>query len=218
MPGLSQKTEPVKSPVTEGFSGHGCGHNMFGAGSLGAAIAIKEMIEQGKISGTVKFFGTPAEEKFFGKIWMVEAGLWNDVDVNISWHPSASTEADVQTSLALIDFKVEFFGQAAHASMDPWNGRSAADALELYTTGINYYREHVKPTVRMHYHIQDGGQVVNVVPDYSKIWVRVRDTKRSGMTPVYERVVKMAEGAAVLANVDYKVSLISGIYDVLVNR
>ena len=218
LPGLSQKTEPVKSPVTEGFSGHGCGHNMFGAGSLGAAIAIKEMIEQGKISGTVKFFGTPAEEKFFGKIWMVEAGLWNDVDVNISWHPSASTEADVQTSLALIDFKVEFFGQAAHASMDPWNGRSAADALELYTTGINYYREHVKPTVRMHYHIQDGGQVVNVVPDYSKIWVRVRDTKRSGMTPVYERVVKMAEGAAVLANVDYKVSLISGIYEVLVNR
>ena len=100
LPGLSQKTEPVKSPVTEGFSGHGCGHNMFGAGSLGAAIAIKEMIEQGKISGTVKFFGTPAEEKFFGKIWMVEAGLWNDVDVNISWHPSASTEADVQTSLA----------------------------------------------------------------------------------------------------------------------
>lgn len=218
LPGLSQQTEPVKSPLVEGGSGHGCGHNMFGAGSLGAAIAIKEMIEQGKITGTVKFFGTPSEEKFFGKIWMVEAGLWDDVDVNISWHPSASTEADVQTSLALIDFKVEFFGQAAHASMDPWNGRSAADALELYTTGINYYREHVQPTVRMHYHIQDGGQVVNVVPDYSKIWVRVRDTKRSGMTPVYERVVKMAEGAAILANVDYKVSLISGIYEVLVNR
>ena len=207
-----------KYKKTGKIAGHGCGHNLFGTASLGAAIAIKEMIEQGKIGGTVKFFGTPAEEKFFGKIWMVEAGLWNDVDVNISWHPSASTEADVQTSLALIDFKVEFFGQAAHASMDPWNGRSAADALELYTTGINYYREHVKPTVRMHYHIQDGGQVVNVVPDYSKIWVRVRDTKRSGMTPVYERVVKMAEGAAVLANVDYKVSLISGIYEVLVNR
>ena len=218
LPGLSQKTEPVKSPVTEGFSGHGCGHNMFGAGSLGAAIAIKEMIEQGKISGTVKFFGTPAEEKFFGKIWMVEAGLWDDVDVNISWHPGANTEADVQTSLALIDFKVEFFGQAAHASADPWNGRSASDALELYTTGINYYREHVKPTVRIHYHIQDGGQVVNVVPDYSKIWVRARDTKRSGMMPVYDRLVEMAEGAAILADVDYEVSLISGIYEVLVNR
>ena len=149
---------------------------------------------------------------------MVRAGLWDDVDVNISWHPSASTEADVQSSLALIDFKIEFFGQAAHASLDPWNGRSASDALELYTTGINYYREHVKPTVRMHYHIQDGGQVVNVVPDYSRLWMRVRDTKRAGMVPVYEQAKKMAQGAAILANVDYKVSLISGIYEVLVNR
>ena len=218
LPGLSQDTTPNKNPLVEGGSGHGCGHNMFGAASLASAIAIKEQIENGDLKGTIKFFGTPSEEKFFGKIWMVEAGLWDDVDVNISWHPAASTEADVQTSLALIDFKVEFFGQAAHASMDPWNGRSAADALELYTTGINYYREHVHPTVRMHYHIQDGGQVVNVVPDYSKVWVRVRDTKRSGMTPVYERVVEMAEGAAILANVDYKVSLISGIYEVLVNR
>ncbi|MCH1484608.1 MAG: amidohydrolase [Flavobacteriaceae bacterium] len=218
LPGLSQDTTPNKNPLIEGGSGHGCGHNMFGAASLASAIAIKEQIESGDLKGTIKFFGTPSEEKFFGKIWMVEAGLWDDVDVNLSWHPAASTQADVQTSLALIDFKVEFFGQAAHASMDPWNGRSAADALELYTTAINYYREHVHPTVRMHYHIQDGGQVVNVVPDYSKVWVRVRDTKRSGMTPVYERVVEMAEGAAILANVDYKVSLISGIYEVLVNR
>ena len=218
LPGISQETKPTKSPLVEGGAGHGCGHNLFGAGSLGAAIAIKELIESGKISGTVKFFGTPSEEKYFGKIWMVKEGLWDDVDVNLSWHPAAQTEADVQSSLALIDFKIEFFGQAAHASMDPWNGRSASDALELYTTGVNYYREHVKPTVRMHYHIQDGGQVVNVVPDYSKLWMRVRDTKRSGMYPVYERVVEMAEGAAILANVDYKVSLISGIYETLVNR
>ncbi len=218
LPGLSQNPVPTKSPITEGNPGHGCGHNLFGAGSLGAAVAIKELIQQGKIKGTVKFFGTPSEEKFFGKIWMVNAGLWNDVDVNISWHPAPVTEADVQSSLALVDFKVEFFGQAAHAAADPWNGRSASDALELYTSGINYYREHVKPTVRMHYHIQDGGQVVNVVPDYSRLWVRVRDSKRSGMMPVYEQVMKMAEGAAIMANVDYKVSLISGIYEVLVNR
>ncbi|KAA1241567.1 amidohydrolase [Aquimarina sp. RZ0] len=218
LPGISQKAQPTKTPLQEGAAGHGCGHNLFGAGSLGAAIAIKELIESKKIKGTIKFFGTPSEEKYFGKIWMVREGLWKDVDVNISWHPSATTKADVQSSLALVDFKVEFFGQAAHASADPWNGRSASDALELYTTGINYYREHVKPTVRMHYHIQDGGQVVNVVPDYSRLWLRVRDTKRSGMMPVYERVQKMAEGAAIMANVDYKISLISGIYEVLVNR
>ena len=218
LPGISQKAEPTKVPLNEGAAGHGCGHNLFGTSSLGSAIAVKELIEQGKIKGTIKFMGTPAEEKFFGKIWMVEAGIWDDVDVNISWHPSAKTEADVQSSLALIDFKVEFFGQAAHASADPWNGRSASDALELYTTGINYYREHIKPTVRIHYHIQDGGQVVNVVPDYSRLWVRVRDTKREGMQPVYERVQKMVEGAAIMANVEYKISLISGIYEVLVNR
>ncbi|WP_372974233.1 amidohydrolase [Muriicola sp.] len=218
LPGISQKAQPTKSPLNEGAAGHGCGHNLFGTASLGAAIAVKELIASGKAKGTVKFFGTPAEEKFFGKIWMVKEGLWDDVDVNLSWHPSADTEADVQSTLALIDFKVEFFGQAAHASADPWNGRSASDALELYTTGINYYREHIKPTVRIHYHIQDGGQVVNVVPDYARLWVRVRDTKRSGMMPVYERVRAMAEGAAIMANVDYKISLISGIYEVLVNR
>ncbi len=218
LPGISQKAQPTKEPLNEGAAGHGCGHNLFGAGSLGAAIAVKEQIEAGKISGTVKFFGTPSEEKFFGKIWMVKEGLWDDVDVNVSWHPGPKTEADVQSTLALVDFKVEFFGQAAHASGDPWNGRSASDALELYTTGINYYREHIKPTVRIHYHIQDGGQVVNVVPDYSRLWVRVRDTKREGMMPVYEHVKKMAEGAAIMANVDHKISLISGIYEVLVNR
>ena len=218
LPGISQKAQPTKSPLNEGAAGHGCGHNLFGAASLGAAIATKELIEQGKLKGTIKFFGTPSEEKYFGKIWMVRDGLWDDVDVNLSWHPSANTEADVQSTLALVDFKVEFYGQAAHASGDPWNGRSASDALELYTTGINYYREHIKPTVRIHYHIMDGGQVVNVVPDYSKLWVRVRDTKRSGMMPVYEQVKKMAEGAAIMANVEYKISLISGIYEVLVNR
>jgi aminobenzoyl-glutamate utilization protein B len=218
LPGISQKAQPEKEAYEEGAAGHGCGHNMFGTSSLGAAIAIKELMEAGKLTGTIKFLGTPAEEKFFAKVWMVEAGLWNDVDVNLSWHPGADIEADVQSGLSLIDFIVEFEGQAAHASMDPWNGRSASDALELYTTGINYYREHILPSSRIHYHIQDGGQVVNVVPDYAKLWVRVRDPKRSIMLPTYERVKAMAEGAAIMADVDYKISLVSGIYEVLVNR
>lgn len=218
LPGISQKAQPTKEPLQAGAAGHGCGHNLFGTASLGAAVAIKKLIEDGTIQGTVKFYGTPAEEKFFGKIWMVEAGLFDDLDVCMDWHPSADTKADVQSSLALVDFIVEFHGQAAHASADPWNGRSASDALELYTTGINYYREHIKPTVRIHYHIQDGGQVVNVVPDYSRLWVRVRDTKREGLAPVYEHVKRMAEGAAIMANVDHEVSLVSGIYELLVNR
>ncbi|MFN3840931.1 MAG: amidohydrolase [Cyclobacteriaceae bacterium] len=218
LPGLSQKAVPVKDPLEEGKPGHGCGHNLFGTASLGAAVAVKQLIEQGKLKGTIKFFGTPAEEKFFGKLWMIRAGLFNGVDVVLDWHPGAETKAAVQTGLALVDFIVEFNGQAAHASADPWNGRSASDALELYTTGINYYREHIRPSTRIHYHIQDGGQVVNVVPDYARVWVRVRDTKRETMNEVYQRVMKMAEGAAIMANVDYKISLVSGIYEVLVNR
>jgi len=218
LPGISQKTVPEKTPYQKGAAGHGCGHNLFGTASLGAAVAIKNLIADGKLQGTVKFFGTPAEEKFFGKLWMARAGLFDDLDACMDWHPADHIESDVQSTLALVDFKVEFFGQTAHASADPWNGRSAADALELYAHGINSFREHVKPTVRIHYHIQDGGQVVNVVPDYSRIWVRVRDTKREGMQEVYEHVRKMAEGAAIMAGVDYKINLISGIHEVLPNR
>ncbi|RMF31534.1 MAG: amidohydrolase [Bacteroidetes bacterium] len=218
LPGISQKAQPGKEPLQPGAAGHGCGHNLFGPGSLGAAIAIKELMEQGAIQGTVRFYGTPAEEKYFGKLYMARAGLFDDLDVCLDWHPGDETKAGAQSSLALIDFIVEFYGQAAHASSDPWNGRSAADALELYTTGINYLREHIKPTVRIHYHIMQAGDVVNVVPDYAKIWTRVRDTRREGMLAVYERVLDIAEGAALMANVEHKVSLVSGLHEVLVNR
>ena len=218
LPGLSQTTVPYKNELTEGGAGHGCGHNLFGTASLGAAVAIKELIEKGALTGTVKYYGTPAEEKFFGKLWMIREGVFDDVDVVMDWHPADKTEANVQPSLALVDFMVEFTGQSAHASADPWNARSASDALELYTNGINYYREHVQPSVRIHYHIQDAGQVVNVVPDYSRIWVRVRDITREGLVPVYDQVKKMAGGAAIMANVDHNVSLISGIHDLLPNR
>jgi aminobenzoyl-glutamate utilization protein B len=218
LPGLSQTADSFRNELTEGGAGHGCGHNLFGTASLGAAVAIKELIEKGDLTGTVKFFGTPAEEKFFGKLWMIREGVFDDVDITMDWHPADHTEANVQPSLALVDFMVEFTGQSAHASADPWNARSANDALELYTSGINAYREHVKPSVRMHYHIQDAGQVVNVVPDYSRIWVRVRDITKEGLQPVYDQVRRMAGGAAIMANVEHKVSLISGIHDLLPNR
>ena len=218
LPGLSQSPVPHRHELIEGAAGHGCGHNLFGTASLGAAVAIKELIEKGDLKGTVKFFGTPAEEKFFGKLWMIRDGVFDDVDICMDWHPADRTEANVQPSLALVDFMVEFSGQSAHASVDPWNARAANDALELYTSGINSYREHVLPSVRMHYHIQDAGKVVNVVPDYSRIWVRVRDITKEGLQPVYEQVRRMAGGAAIMANVEHKVSLISGVHDLLPNR
>lgn len=218
LPGLSQKPVPHKDPLNEGAPGHGCGHNLFGVASLGAATAIKGMIERGELSGTIRFYGTPAEEKYFGKLWMIRAGAFDDADVILDWHPSGETKTAVQKGLALVDFKVEYFGQAAHASLDPWNGRSASDAVELYTTGINYFREHVEPTVRIHYHIQDAGKVVNVVPDYSSIWTRVRDTRRSGMEEVWAHVEDIAKGAALMTKTDYKITLISGVHELLVNR
>ncbi len=218
LPGLSQKAVPQKEPLEPGAAGHGCGHNLFGAGSLGAAIAIKELIEDGRLKGTIRFYGTPAEEKYFGKLYMAREGLFDDLDACLDWHPSAKTKANVQSSLAMVDFEVEFFGQAAHAAGDPWNGRSAVDGLELYTTGIQYLREHIKPTVRIHYQIEKAGDVANVVPDYARIWTRVRDTKREGMMEVYERVKQIAKGAALMANVDYKITLVAGLHEVLVNR
>ena len=218
LPGLSQNKVPFKDPLHSGAPGHGCGHNLFGVASLGAAAAIKDLIAEGKIKGTIRFYGTPAEEKFFGKLWMIRAGLFDDVDIMMDWHPGDETKVNAQKGLALVDFIVEFKGQAAHASADPWNGRSAGDALELYANGINYFREHVKPTVRIHYHIQDAGEVVNVVPDYSRIWVRVRDSSRSGLEPVWKQVEKMAEGAAIMANVTHEVSLVSGVHEMLINR
>ena len=218
LPGISQKASPEKEALNPGAAGHGCGHNLFGVASLGASSAIKDLIASGQLKGTIRFYGTPAEEKYFGKLWMIRAGLMNDVDIMMDWHPADETKTEVQKGLALVDFLVEFNGQTAHASGDPWNGRSASDALELYTNGINYYREHIKPTVRIHYHIQDGGKVVNVVPDYSRLWVRVRDTSRDGLLPVWKQVEKMASGAAIMANVDHKVTLVSGVHEILVNR
>src|SRR6187551_841102 len=157
LPGLSQKAIPRKEPLREGKPGHGCGHNLFGAGSLGAAIAIKELIAAGKLKGTVRFYGTPAEEDLAGKVWMAKEGLFNDLDVCLDWHPDYENKANMQSSQAIIDYNISFKGKSAHAAFDPWNGRSALDAAELFTTGINFLREHVKPSVRLHYVYRDAG-------------------------------------------------------------
>ena len=218
LPGISQKAQPDKEPLNPGAAGHGCGHNLFGVGSLAAAVAIKEAMDRGEVKGTLRFYGTPAEEKYFGKLFLAREGYFDDLDACLDWHPTDHIEADVQSSLALVDFIVEFRGQAAHAAGDPWNGRSASDAMELMSAGINAYREHIRPTVRIHTHMQQAGDVVNVVPDYAKFWVRVRDSKREGMLATYERVQEIAKGAALMADVDYEISLVSGLHEVLVNR
>jgi aminobenzoyl-glutamate utilization protein B len=218
LPGISQKAQPTKEALNPGAGGHGCGHNLFGAGSLGAAVAIKELIQQGKLKGTIRFYGTPAEEAVGGKIYMARDGLFADLDVCLDWHPDVEIAASTQSSQAIIDFIVEFKGKAAHAAADPWNGRSAVDGLEAFTDGVNMLREHVKPSVRMHYAIMNGGDVPNVVPEYAKVWMWVRDSKRTGVAEVFERVKEIAQGAGMIAGVEAKVTVQTGDYELLVNR
>lgn len=218
LPGLSQKKIPTRDVLKEGAPGHGCGHNMFGPGSLGAALAIKDLIAKGKIKGTVRFYGTPAEEDGGGKIYMIRAGLFKDVDVCFDWHPDSEIKASMQSSQAIIDLMVEFKGKSAHAAYDPWNGRSASDAAELFVTGVNYLREHVKPSVRMHYVVKEEGNVPNVVPEKSSVWIWIRDSKRSGMALVEDRVRDIAKGAAMMAGVEVKIKVQTGDYEILVNE
>jgi aminobenzoyl-glutamate utilization protein B len=218
LPGLSQKASPVKEPLKEGAPGHGCGHNLLGVGSLGAALAIKELMEQGKISGSIRYYGTPAEEEIRGKIYMAREGVFNDLDVCLDWLPEVETKSWVQSCQALIDFTVEFHGKAAHAAYDPWNGRSALDGLELFTHGVNMYREHVRSSVSIHYVFQKTGDVPNVVPEEASVWIWVRDSKKEGVYKIYERVKQIAEGAALMADVKHSIILNSGLHELLVNR
>jgi aminobenzoyl-glutamate utilization protein B len=218
LPGLSQQANPAKMPVNEGAPGHGCGHNLFGPASLGAATAIKALIQQGKLKGTIRFYGTPAEESIGGKIYMAREGLFNDLDVCFDWHPADKNEAVVQTSRALVDFIIKFKGKAAHASFDPWNGVSAVDAMEFYTNGLNYFREHVYPSSRIHYFIQKAGDAVNIVPDNAQVWTRLRDVKTEYVEAMYARTMKIAEGAAMMAGATYTVELISGMHELIINR
>jgi aminobenzoyl-glutamate utilization protein B len=218
LPGLSQKAEPTRTPLLANAPGHGCGHNLFGAASLGAAAAIKDLIDQKKLTGTVRFYGTPAEESVGGKVYLAREGAFKDIDVMLVWHPSDRTVADNGSSQAIVDFIVEFRGRTAHAAFDPWNARSAADGVEAFTHGVNLLREHVRPSVRMHYTVQRAGDVPNVVPDYAKVWMWVRDSKTAGITPVLDRVKEIAEGAAKIAGVESRLSVQAGDYEMLVNH
>jgi aminobenzoyl-glutamate utilization protein B len=218
LPGISQKAQPTQEAVTPGAPGHGCGHNLFGPASLGAALALKEQIAAGKLAGTVRFYGTPAEEAVGGKSYMVRDGLFKDVDVALAWHPDSENRADTKSTQAMVDMAVEFHGKQAHAAYDPWNGRSALDGLEIFTHALNMMREHVRPTVRMHYVIQDGGDVPNVVPDHAKVWLWVRDSRHASVDELLVRVRKMVDGAALAADVEGKLRVQGGSYEMLVNR
>ncbi len=218
LPGLSQKAIPSKEALNAGAAGHGCGHNMFGAASLGAAVAVKELIASGKLKGTVRFYGTPAEEDLAGKVYMARAGVFNDLDVCVDWHPDYENKANMQSSQAIVSYTVKFKGKSAHAAADPWNGKSALDAAELFNIGMNFMREHVKPSVRIHYVYKQAGNVPNVIPDEASVWIWIRDSKRNGVAEVEERMKEVAKGAAQMTRTDVSFEMENGLYELLVNE
>ena len=218
LPGISNEAVPSKTPLVEGAPGHGCGHNLFGAASVGAAVAAKEVLVRNRLPGTIKLFGSPAEETVIGKVYMAKAGVFDDLDACLDWHPGDTTGADYSRTRALNNFTVEFFGKTAHGAGDPWNGRSSLDAVELMNHAVNMLREHVNPSTRIHYVIADGGGAPNVVPDYARVWYYVRDLEREGVESTYEWVLKTAEGAAIATQTTHKVTLTTGVHSYLLNR
>ncbi len=219
LPNIGNAVVPRREPREDGhIHGQGCGHNLFGAGSVGAAIAIKRTIEEHGLAGTVRLYGTPAEETVVGKVYMAKDGLFDDLDATLDWHPSLETKVNNQSGQAMNNFQVEFYGQAAHAAADPWNGRSALDAVEMMNYGANLMREHVRPTTRIHYVIPSAGEAPNVVPEYARVWYYVRDTARAPVERYYDRLLKIAEGAALATNTEHKVTLLTGVHEMLLNR
>jgi aminobenzoyl-glutamate utilization protein B len=174
LPGISNKVVPRKEALVEGGMGHGCGHNIHGVSGMGAAIAVRYAIEKSGHKGTVRFYGCPAEENFQGKIFMVSAGLFEDVDACLSHHPGSLNTAGLSSSNATIHAKFNFYGKTAYAAANPEQGRSALDAVELMNVGVNFLREHIIEKARIHYVIEAGGGQPNVVPDYARSWYYVR--------------------------------------------
>jgi aminobenzoyl-glutamate utilization protein B len=218
LPGVSQKPQAEESPLVPGGAGHGCGHNLLGAASLGAALAIKEQLAAGKLHGTIIYYGTPAEEAVGGKTYMARDGIFNEVDVMSAWHPGDISHADMVTGQAMVDLRVEFHGHTAHAAADPWNGRSALDGVEAFTHGVNLMREHMPLSSRVHYVISDGGDVPNVVPDHAAVWIWARDQKRSEVEKLYARLRKIADGAALMTETQVEVKLQGGSWETLTNE
>ena len=218
LPGISNKVVPEKTPLREGAPGHGCGHHIHGTSGVAGAIAARYAMEKAKAKGTIKFFGTPAEENFVGKVYMVRAGLFDDVDAIISHHPDSINSATIGSSTAVNGVKFHYYGKTSHAAGSPEQGRSALDAIELMNIGVNYLREHVIQEARFHYVIEVGGGQPNVVPDYARSWYYIRAPQRDQLDSIYKRIIKIAEGAAMMTETTLKVEFIMGLYNLIPNR
>jgi aminobenzoyl-glutamate utilization protein B len=218
LPNLSQKKQAGQDPEVAGGPGHGCGHNLLGTAALASAVALKSWMEETGKPGTVKYYGCPAEETLAGKVYMARAGVFDGLDAVITWHPWAYNTVWQGSCLAMDHIKFRFFGKTAHAAAVPHLGRSALDAVELLNIGVNFMREHVIDSARIHYVITNGGGQPNVVPEEAEVWYYVRAPERFQVEEITERVRNAARGAALMTDTRYEEHDVHGCHNYLPNQ
>lgn len=219
--GLSQESNlNEKNPIIQNGNGHGCGHNLLGTGSLAAAFAIKDYLEKNEIKGTVKYIGCPAEESGSGKAYMARAGVFDDLDIALTWHPSPGNGI-LMTSGSLANYQIayQFKGISSHAAQSPHLGRSALDAVELTNVGVNYLREHIKPDARVHYAITNtGGSAPNVVQSEAEVLYLMRSPNLTEAKSIFNRVTKISEGAALMTETEVSLRFDSAVSNYVPNK
>lgn len=206
LPGLSQQSVPMRAPVVANAPGHACGHNLLGSGAALAAVAVKQYMQANHIAGTLRYYGTPAEEGGSGKYYMVRAGLFKDVDVVLHWHPADRNAVTNGGMLAVYSAKFTFHGIASHAAAAPERGRSALDAVMLMGDGIEFMRQLVPSSTRMHYIITNGGAAANIIPDLAQMELMARSPSSTTLDGIWARILKIAQGAALMTETRLEVS------------
>jgi aminobenzoyl-glutamate utilization protein B len=218
LPGINQDAVAERAPVAGKNSGHACGHHLFGAASVSAGIALADWLKRSGTPGTIRVYGTPAEEGGSGKVYMVRAGLFNDVDAVLHWHPSDVNFGGVDKALSNKSAKFRFRGVSAHASGAPEKGRSALDGVEAMNLMANMMREHIPSDARMHYVITSGGSAPNVVPDFAEVYYYVRHMDAKTVESIFDRLVKVSEGAALGTGTAVEHEIIGGTHNLLANE
>lgn len=218
LPGLSQKRQATKEAAVEKGPGHGCGHNMLGTAGVAAAVAVQKWLQSSGASGTVRYYGCPAEEGGGGKVFMARAGLFDDLDSALTYHPGDCNIASKGGSVAIQSSRFRFNGVAAHAGGSPHLGRSALDAVELMNVGANYLREHVLDSTRIQYIITDGGQAANIVPETAEVEYILRAEKIDYLGEVVDRLRNIAKGAALMTDTEFQEKVIDACSSVMINH
>jgi aminobenzoyl-glutamate utilization protein B len=218
LPEMSQVVEPHRKPVVEGAPGHACGHSGLGAGALGAALAVKAAMDKHNLPGTIRLYGTPAEETLIGKVYMLLDGQFDDLDVCLHWHPASKNNAQGTSSKAMVSVKFAFRGIPAHSSGSPHRGRSALDAVELMNVGVNYMREHVKEDARMHYVITDGGGQPNVVPPEATVWYFIRADSHDDVEYNFNWIRDIATAASTMTRTQMNMTIDTDCHELIVNK